>query len=543
MTSRWFALLSFVSLVSLVLAAPVPQAIPRVQRRTIELPIRVSRNAGQRLERRGRISGSAGLGDLDDLIYTVAMQVGNTTTSVILDTGSSDLWVKADTCHTDSCSSSTSPAYATGSARLTGASVDLRYGDSDTGTHAEGPVVLDTVGLAGISMEDQPFAAVNDTNNSAVDHGSAGLFGLGFPSQSFVQGAVVNQNFNTPSDTDDFIHETPSLGPLISRMAMSGHLDQPMFSITLQRNKIDAGGNGSITIGSLPTGVDSSSITWVPVRLYNPNEGGQNPPTFAPNEIYPLRWEVPLDAVYLDGQKLANSTISSNGLSSNSLSALIDSGNSLIRGPADVVGGILKSISSQYAANPSAKPVMPCSTPHTLAFQIGGKMFPVDPRDFVSSGSGNTDDCVADTIVPTDPPSPGTLFSWSLGDPFLKSNTVVFYYGNLTHPSVDPPRIGFLSNVPQNANQLLQQAVAGAQANGGNFNNKPDATPTMPPVMTTIPASTLGPLPERFVTYSALPTSDSRVATSAALSLLFTPPLSSYWHAALSLSLLSYLLS
>jgi hypothetical protein len=36
------------------------------------------------------------------------------------------------------------------------------------------------------------------------------------------------------------------------------------------------------------------------------------------------RWEIPLDAVYLDGQKLADSTIPGQGINSPSLSALID---------------------------------------------------------------------------------------------------------------------------------------------------------------------------------------------------------------------------
>lgn len=58
--------------------------------------------------------------------------------------------------------------------------------------------------------------------------------------------------------------------------------------VTFQRNTIDISGNGSITIGQLPEGVDNSSITWVPVRLYSPADGGQNAPTFAPNEQYPL---------------------------------------------------------------------------------------------------------------------------------------------------------------------------------------------------------------------------------------------------------------
>lgn len=97
-------------------------------------------------------------------------------------------------------------------------------------------------------------------------------------------------------------------------------------------------------------------------------------------------------------------------------------------------------------------------------------MFPVDPRDFVSQNkSGDAETCVASNVVSTDPPTSGSLFSWSLGDPFFKSNLVVFYYGNLTHPSVDPPKIGFLSTVPQNASSLLQGAVEDAQQSGGVF--------------------------------------------------------------------------
>ena len=106
-------------------------------------------------------------------------------------------------------------------------------------------------------------------------------------------------------------------------------------------------------------------------------------------------------------------------------------------------------------------------------------MFPIDPRDFVSQNKANdATTCVASNIVSTDAPSFGALFSWNLGDPFLKSNMVVFYYGNLTHPSVDPPRIGFMSLVPDNDDALLKEAVEDAQDNGGNFDSKVDAAPT-----------------------------------------------------------------
>ncbi len=65
--------------------------------------------------------------------------------------------------------------------------------------------------------------------------------------------------------------------------------------------------------------------------------------------------------------------------------------------------------------------------PHTLAFQINGTLFPVDPRDFITSVShDSTDKCFAN-LVETDTPVEGEnyLYSWSLGAPFLKGYVVI----------------------------------------------------------------------------------------------------------------------
>jgi hypothetical protein len=259
-------------------------------------------------------------------------------------------------------------------------------------------------------------------------------------------------------------------GPLLSRIVTSNALKAPLFSITLQRNTIDIGGNGMLTVGALPSGIDESALTWVPVRLYPVNAGGLQAPSYAPDEIYPFRWEIDVEGVFLDGQRLPDSSIpaSDEGVDSRRVSALIDTGNSLIRGPKDVVDGVLSSISQTY--NPSAdRPVaqVPCSVPRSLAFQIGGQMFPVDPRDMIGEHvDGNTDTCVSDKLVSTDAPSIGSTFSWSLGDPFMRSNLVAFHYGNLTNPSVDPPRIGLLSLVPENADELFRQVIVDAQRTG-----------------------------------------------------------------------------
>ncbi|GJE99878.1 acid protease [Phanerochaete sordida] len=508
LTSTW-------TLASLLLLPAFVSALPfqiPPQRKSITLPFERRRAATSDVQRRDGLAGVVGVGDVADLFYTVALQVGGTTTAANLDTGSSDLWIMSDACKTKSCQKSTSAPYTSSSGQQTGASVNLQYGDSTTGTHASGPVLLDTVAVAGLSMDKQPLAAVNDTNNSAVQNGGAGIFGLGFPGQSFVQAAVVNQEFNTPATTDDFVNNIPTYGPLVSRLATSGKIEQPLFAITLQRDTIDVSGHGQITIGELPQGVDNSSITWVPVRLYSSADGGLNPPSFASNEVYPLRWEIPLDGVYLDGKKLPDTTLTG---TSTELSALIDTGNSIIRGPQDVVNGLLSSVSSTFAANAKAQPTFPCATAHTLAFQIGGQMFPIDPRDFVSQAhAGDATTCVANNVVGTDAPSAGALFSWSLGDPFLKSNLVVFYYGNLTHPSVDPPRIGFLSTVPQNATALLQDAVQDAQQDGGKFESTSNVAPTATTLLTVDGAASTPTAPAASQTPAAPATEVAAVSTS-----------------------------
>jgi len=430
---------------------------------------------------RGNVEGTIGLGDNSDLLYTVPIQLGDTTTVVNLDTGSSDLWVISTDCATNACAKAGRTARVpTLGLTKTGAQVTMRYGDSTTGTYATGPIAAETVSIAGVAIDNQLFAAINDTTNSVVQFGAAGIFGLGFPSESQIQGAAVIKQFGKTGTTDHFVASSYADGPLISRIAQSGALQMPMFTISLQRSTIDISGTGALTLGTLPDGVDNSSLTWVPVRLYSPADGGITPPTFAPNEVYPLRWEIDLDGVFLDGVELAPSKVPTTGnVDANRMSALIDTGNSILRGPSDVVQNILGTISPNYSPDEPNSATLACAKAHNLTFKIGGKMFPIDPRDLPGPVSPNdASNCVIDNLVATDAPGVGALFRWSLGDPFMKSNLVAFHYGNLTNPSQDPPRIGFLSQVPANAAALLTQAVQDAVEDGGNFESTIVVAPT-----------------------------------------------------------------
>ena len=85
---------------------------------------------------------------------------------------------------------------------------------------------------------------------------------------------------------------------------------------------------------------------------------------------------------------------------------------------------ILSTVSPAFASDSKSAPTLPCGAPHNLTFQIGGKPFAIDTNDFVAQRNSST--CVAN-VVDIPAPSNGSLFSWSLGQPFLRSNLVVFY--------------------------------------------------------------------------------------------------------------------
>ncbi|KAG7090431.1 hypothetical protein E1B28_009550 [Marasmius oreades] len=458
-----------------------------LQRGGFSLPIqrkKLNRKLGRRRYwRRQDVSGATGLGNNNDLLYTTPIKLGDKVTAVHLDTGSSDLWAITEDCSQDACSrlSPLTHPISSNGLNITNTNVVMHYGDSLTGTSATGKVAVDTATIAGIAITNQPFGAVTATTNTVVQFGAAGILGLGFPSGSEIQEAIVSAETGPLVSTDSFVKSTWKSGPVLSRISMTHMLKDPMFAIELQRSTIDISEeNGRLTIGELPDGVDPNSITWVPVKLYTPAEGGLKPPSFAPDEIYPFRWEIDIDGVFLDGKRLADSTIPvSGGVNSTRVTALIDTGNSIIRGPRDVVEDILGRVSTNFKPGVANSATFPCEVPHRLAYMIGGKMFPIDPRDFIGEARPNdSTTCVADNLVETDAPGFGATFRWSLGDPFFKSNLVAFHYGNLTHPSVDPPRIGIMSRVPADADAKLTQAVNDAKTNGGAFENTIQIAPT-----------------------------------------------------------------
>ncbi|KAJ8690018.1 hypothetical protein PTI98_012863 [Pleurotus ostreatus] len=466
----------------------------------------IVRSKRQIIAKHDGLSAVVGLGDYKDISYSVRLLIGSEEVPVVLDTGSADLWVASNACTACSAKGTQVPLYSQSSLQQSGLIVRLQYGDSRTGTHAYGPIGRDTVGLLGMTLPAQYLAAINDTNTSVLDAGCAGIFGLGFPINSFIWHDVYVQSLDPmipqrrssqfrslPSSTDQstsisrlssrqlagstatnaILSSLPSTGPFIPRLVMDGVLKSPMFTVALQRDAVEVGAGE----------YDMVSCPWVYRRAER-----FTTPIDSPFETYPMTWEVFMDDVYFDGVKLPRSALPSPNIQ---LSALIDTGNSLIRGPADVVANIFSKLGSNQ---------FDCSVPHTLAFQINGTLFPVDPRDFISSVSHDSAEKCFANLVETDTPVEGEnyLYSWSLGAPFLKGVMATFYYGNITYPSQDSPRIGFKSTVPPDAGDQLKSTVAEARRTGTGF-----AALVEPAPSGSFSSARINPSPQSFPSSSA----------------------------------------
>ena len=166
---------------------------------------------------------------------------------------------------------------------------------------------------------------------------------LEFPSLSFSR-MLGTSTRKTARQTSSLINSAlaswASIGPLVPRWVMRRDLVSPMFTIILQRDTIDIEGNaGMLSIGEMPSGVSEDQLTWVPLRNYSSDEGGLPSPPDSPYEasvyffnpaspiltgsfqIYPIAWEVMIDDVYFNGERLPRSNLSSSSIA---LSALMD---------------------------------------------------------------------------------------------------------------------------------------------------------------------------------------------------------------------------
>lgn len=291
---------------------------------------------------------------------------------VILDTGSSNLWVPSQSCGSIACylhqkyDSSASSTY-----KKNGTEFEIRYGSGSL----SGFVSQDVVTIGDLKIKGQDFAEATQEPGLAFAFGRFdGILGLGFDRIS-VNGIV------------------PPFYQLVNQKL----IDEPVFAFYLSG---ESGGDDSeVVFGGVDKDHYTGKITEIPLR----------------RKAY---WEVDLDSITF-GDETAE--LDNTGV-------ILDTGTSLIALPSDLAEllnkemGAKKSYNGQYTIDCSARDSLP-----DVSFKLSGYDFAISPYDYILEVSGS---CIS-TFMGMDFPAPvGPLAI--LGDAFLRKWYSIYDLGKGT---------------------------------------------------------------------------------------------------------------
>ncbi|KAI0448223.1 aspartic peptidase domain-containing protein [Xylaria telfairii] len=291
---------------------------------------------------------------------------------VILDTGSSNLWVPSQSCGSIACflhskyDSSSSSTY-----KQNGTEFEIRYGSGSL----SGFVSQDDVTIGDLKIKGQDFAEATSEPGLAFAFGRFdGILGMGFDRLS-VNGIV------------------PPFYQLINQKL----IDEPVFAFYL--NSESGSDDSEVVFGGVDKDHYTGKITEIPLR----------------RKAY---WEVDLDSISFGGE---TAELDNTGV-------ILDTGTSLIALPTDLAEllnkemGAKKGFNGQYSVDCAARDSLP-----DVTFKLSGYDFSITPYDYILEVSGS---CIS-TFMGMDFPAPvGPLAI--LGDAFLRKWYSIYDLGKGT---------------------------------------------------------------------------------------------------------------
>jgi len=302
--------------------------------------------------------------------YFSEISIGNPPQNfkVVLDTGSSNLWVPSTQCGSIACylhskyDSSSSKTY-----KSNGTSFEIRYGSGSL----SGFVSQDDVTIGDITIKNQLFAEATSEPGLAFAFGRFdGILGLGYDSIS------VNK-----------------IPPPFYNMINQGKLDKPVFAFYLGSTEDQS----EAIFGGIDESHYEGKLIKIPVR----------------RKAY---WEVDFDSIAF-GDQVAE--LDNTG-------AILDTGTSLIALPSTIAEllnteiGAKKSWNGQYTVDCAKRDSLP-----ELTFTLTGHKFSITPYDYILEIQGS---CIS-AFMGMDFPEPvGPLAI--LGDAFLRKWYSVYDLGD-----------------------------------------------------------------------------------------------------------------
>lgn len=291
---------------------------------------------------------------------------------VILDTGSSNLWVPSQSCGSIACflhskyDSSSSSTY-----KKNGTDFEIRYGSGSL----SGFVSQDDVTIGDLTIKGQDFAEATNEPGLAFAFGRFdGILGLGYDRIS-VNGIV------------------PPFYQLVNQKL----IDEPVFAFYL--NSESGSDDSEVVFGGVDKDHYTGKITEIPLR----------------RKAY---WEVDLDSI----------TFGSETAELDNTGVILDTGTSLIALPSDLAEllnkemGAKKGYNGQYSIDCAARDSLP-----DVSFKLNGYDFSITPYDYVLEVSGS---CIS-TFMGMDIPAPAGPLA-ILGDAFLRKWYSIYDLGKGT---------------------------------------------------------------------------------------------------------------
>jgi saccharopepsin len=296
------------------------------------------------------------------------------TFKVVLDTGSSNLWVPSTECGSIACYLHTKyDSSASSTYKKNGTSFEIRYGSGSL----SGFVSQDHMTIGDLKVKNQIFAEATEEPGLAFAFGRFdGILGLGFDTIS------VNK-----------------IPPPFYNMIDQGLLDEPVFAFYLGDTSNGEGDESEAIFGGVNKDHYTGKITEIPLR----------------RKAY---WEVDLDAITFGK---ATAELENTGV-------ILDTGTSLIALPSTLAEllnkeiGAKKSYNGQYTVECEKRDSLP-----DMTFTLSGHKFSITPYDYILEVQGS---CISSFMGMDFPEPVGPLAI--LGDAFLRKWYSVYDLGKGT---------------------------------------------------------------------------------------------------------------
>ena len=333
--------------------------------------------------------------------------------NVVLDTGSSDFWLADAQCLVaDGCDSDLQRynASASNTSRVSSTTINLKYGVGEV----DGTLVSDDVQVAGYKVANLTFARANRLGDRTLTPPAAGVMGLGFQTLS-----------------------TSRTMPFWEVLASTGKMQDAVFSFQLANNldsiqhQTDILPGGTWTLGKIDRTQFRGEISWSAVLdTFGPHGNGF--------------WGIDMDALKVNGQPIELG---------NQSSASIDTGTTLLGGPAALVAQVYDSVpgAEQGSGDLAQYYTFLCDVQFNMTLVFNQRPW-VLTNDTLNLGSLSSDSsrCVGAVFVADHLSSSSP--AWVMGDSFLKTVYSVFSY--------NPPLVGFAQLPTQGVTRTPLTSIA-----------------------------------------------------------------------------------